>query len=383
MRVPLARLCLGSLLPAAVLAADWETKALLVADATLAGPDREPPPALEAGESHFDPVRGSLAFGGAEFGMSALRPVGQGFVEVIAVAHVHRHPGEPTETELEEVCAEWSEGALRLRAGVFFAPLGATNLRHAHTWSFANAPLLHGRFLGESGLRNPGVQVGWAGGGVTWLLAIQRATGDTAASFRSGHEGEDYLGRLHSAANGSGPLVTLRRSRAYELGEGQSAQLGLSVATAQNGSGESARTWLAALDVDWKRERAAKDGWDRVELELLVRSFEASAGVNAASAPVSAETVSDAAVALSLISTLGTDWTASLRMERAVPLGRADYEALDRDPLRETRTRISPTLAWEAAPGLLLRLQYDHDRSPAFGTEDALWLVAQWQIGGH
>ncbi len=383
MRVPFGLLYLGSLLPAASLAIDWDTKASFVTAVTVVGPGHDAPAAVEAGAAHSDPVRDSLAFSGAEFGFSALRAVGDGFVEVLAVAHVHRHPGEPTETELEEVCAEWSKDALRVRAGIFYAPLGATNIRHAHTWNFANAPLLHGRFLGESGLRNPGVQFGWAGGGVTWLLAVQRATGDTPASFRSGHEGEDYLGRIQSASNGSGPLVTLRRSRAYELGEGQSAQLGLSIATAENGSGSSARTWLAALDLDWKRERAGKDGWDGVELELFVRSFEASAGVNSDTQLVNAETVSDAAVALSLISTLGADWTASLRLERAVPLGRADYEAVGRDPLREACTRISPTLAWEPTPGLRFRLQYDHDRSPTFGTEDALWLVAQWQIGDH
>lgn len=383
MRLTRACLSLSALLAVPASGVNWETKASFVADATLVGPDREAPAALAASGSHFDPARDSLTFSSAEIGCSALRSLGSGFIEVSAVAHVHRHPGEPTETELEEMCAEWSEGALRVRAGIFFAPLGATNVRHAHNWSFANAPLLFGRFLGESGLRNPGVQFAWAGGGVSWLLAVQRATGDTAFSFRSGHEGEDYLGRIQSAANGTGPLVTLRRSRAYELGEGQSAQLGLSVATAENGSGNSARTWLAALDLDWKRERTGKDGWDGVELELFVRSFEASAGVDTDAQLVDAETISDAAIALSFISTLVPDWTASLRLERAVPLGRADYEAAARDPLREAHTRISPALAWEPTLGLRFRLQYDHDRSPAFGTEDSLWLVAQWQIGDH
>lgn len=362
---------------------EWHTAGSLVAWATLAGPGSAVPPAVEAGASHYDPIRESLAFSGAEIGFSAHRGAGTGRLEVTAIVHVHRHPGEPVETELEEACAKWTAGGLSARAGVFFAPLGATNVRHAHGWHFVNAPLLYGRFLGESGLRNPGVQVGWAEDGLAWSVAVQRATGDSAESFRSGHGGEVYLGRLHAASNGSGPLVTLRGERAHAPAAGHSVRAGASVATAQNGSGSSARTWLAAVDLDWRRERADASGWDAVQLELVARSYQAAAGVNDSAVPVAAETIADAAVALSLISAFGPDWTAALRLERALPLGRADYESAARDPLREARTRLSPALAWEASTGLLLRLQYDHDRSPAFGRDDAVWLVAQWQIGGH
>lgn len=362
--------------------ADWDTRAALVIVGSLG--------ATSAGEAyedtlasaHTDPVHEDLAFGGAELFGRMGRDWADGRLEVAAAFHVHRHPGEPTESELEEIHAEWSRGAIKARVGIFQAPLGLTNTLHAHAWTFANAPLLHGRFLGPDGLRNPGVQLAWETdpGKSLWTLALQRATGDTAFSFRSDHEGADHLGRVHDAGLGSGPLVTLRNERAYRLGDGEALASGVSVAAGDNGTGGA--TWIGAWDLEWRREAGA-GRWQSLELELLYRDYEALAGLDSLGAPVAADRLQDLAVALSASAGLGDGWIGALRLERAVPLDRGAFEADARDEAREARTRVSPLVSWTAAEGLLLRLQYDHDRSPAFGTEDSVWLTVQWTLGKH
>lgn len=359
-------------------ASGWESSAALVLTGsygrTTAGEGYED--ALAS--AHTDPVHEDLAFGGAELFARAGRPLGSGRLEAVAAFHVHRHPGETTESELEEIHAEWSRGALKVRAGIFYAPVGLTNTLHAHAWTFANAPLFYGRLLGEDGLRNPGAQVAWESspGKSLWTFAIQRATGETAASFRSDHDGEEYLGRVHDAASGSGPLLTLRNERAYKFSAGHAVASGLSLATAENGSGGGARTWLAAWDLEWRHQAPGSSSWRALELELLGRSYEASAGLDVGANPVDADTFGDLAVALAATGSLARDWTAGLRLERAAPVGASPGQD-------EARTRVSPLLSWRAAEGLLVRLQYDHDRADSFGTEDSVWLTFQWTLGKH
>lgn len=371
---------------AAPSSSDWETRAALVVSGsygrTTAGDAYEDALA----NAHTDPVHEDLSFGGAELFGRMIRDLGSGRLELAAVFHVHRHPGEPTESELEEILADWSRGAWKFRGGIFLTPLGLTNTLHPHAWTFANAPLFYGRFLGTDGLRNPGAQVSWEAdpGRSLWTLALQRATGDSAFSFRSPHEEEgarqDYLGRLHDPALGSGPLVTLRNERAYRLGEGGSLASGVSVAAGDNGTGGA--TWIGAWDLEWRRD-TAKDRWVSLELELLYRDYEALAGTDGLGDPVAADRLQDLGVALAVSASLSDSWLAGLRAERAVPLDRGAYEAAGRDEAREARSRLSPLVSWKPAEGWLLRLQYDHDRSPTFGTEDSVWLTVQWTLGKH
>jgi hypothetical protein len=127
--------------------------------------------------------------------------------------------------------------------------------------------------------------------------------------------------------------------------------------------------------------------WLSIDMELFYRDYEANAAnfLDDHGDPVSvaADRLQDLAVAFSVTAGLTEGWIAGVRAERALPLDRGDYESVERDEAREARTRISPLLSWQPAQGLLLRLQYDHDRSPLFGTEDSVWLTLQWTLGKH
>lgn len=385
MKLPLSTLCLA--VAAGLNAAPhnhdhWHAGAELVVSASLgtstAGEGYEDALA----NAHTDPMHTGLAFGSAELLATFERPMVGGQLDVSAVFHVHRHPGEVTETELDEMIVGWTRDELRVQAGIFFAPLGFTNTQHAHAWDFVNAPLLYGRFLGPRGLRNPGMQLsrGDRAKGSLWAIAIQRAAGDTALSFRSSHDGVDYLGRLHSGTEGSGPLITLRQQRAYQWTEGRSLLSGLAFAFGDNGSGGSTR--LVAWDIGWRQSQT--DGPNHsIQAEFFWRHYEALAGIDALGASVAADALQDIALAVSAKTEISKTWTAGLRWERAMPLDRADYESTARDSARETRSRLSALLGWEPAAGWQLRLQYDRDQSPVFGSEDSVWLTAQWSIGQH
>lgn len=376
--------------------AAWESKAVLVLTGsygrTTAGDTYEE----KLASAHTDPTHEDLAFGGAELFGSMSQDWATGRLELAAAFHVHRYPGETTESELEEIYAEWSREVFKVRAGIFLTPLGLTNSLHAHTWTFANAPLFYGRFLGSDGLRNPGLQVSWEAqpGASLWTFALQRATGDTAFSFRSshadahshaeepGHEDEapSYLGRVHNAALGSGSLVTLRNERAYRFEAGKSLASGVSVSAGDNGTGGS--TWIGAWDLEFRRE-TGPGRWQALELEVLYRDYQALAGVDSHGDPVLEDRLQDLAVALAASATLTEGWLAGLRAERGLPLDRGAFELTGRDLTREARTRFSPLLSWKAVDGVLLRLQYDHDRASSFGTEDSVWLTVQWTFGQH
>ena len=50
---------------------------------------------------------------------------------------------------------------LQVKAGTFFTEFGRLNPQHPHAWSFADQPLVNGRFLGPDGLRGPGARLSW------------------------------------------------------------------------------------------------------------------------------------------------------------------------------------------------------------------------------
>ncbi|MBI5607389.1 MAG: zinc-regulated TonB-dependent outer membrane receptor [Deltaproteobacteria bacterium] len=65
--------------------------------------------------------------------------------------------------ELEEVFADTLAlpGNLHVKAGKFLSDFGRANPTHPHVWSFADQPLLLGKFFGPDGNRAVGAQVGW------------------------------------------------------------------------------------------------------------------------------------------------------------------------------------------------------------------------------
>ena len=67
-----------------------------------------------------------------------------------------------TEVELEEAWIQTLTlpGGFSVKAGKFFSDIGYHNIRHPHSWDFANAPLAYNAFLGTN-YSDTGVQARW------------------------------------------------------------------------------------------------------------------------------------------------------------------------------------------------------------------------------
>src|SRR3954467_138154 len=143
--------------------------------------------------------------------------------------------------EVEEAFATTTSlpHSLQLKAGSFRSAYGRQNGQHLHVQDFTRRPLVNAAFLGEDGLRGPGVQVSW----LAPLPFFLTLSGE-ALSLRS--DPADQSGAIPQPVASFGSDASARPTLAAEakaffpLGEAWSLYSGLSFA-----SGKSAGFLLA------------------------------------------------------------------------------------------------------------------------------------------
>lgn len=154
--------------------------------------------------------------------------------------------------------------SLQLRAGIFRAPFGRQNTQHLHMQDFTRRPEMNALFLGEDGLRAPGLELSWLAPTPFYLLM-------TAAAFSVAHP-EDLDGPLASFGGGKRSDFTyLANLRSYApLGAATSLYFGLSFASGKTGrlvgtdEGEALqdqyRSFVYGADVyfKWKPQNVAE-----------------------------------------------------------------------------------------------------------------------------
>ncbi|MBI5774777.1 MAG: hypothetical protein HZA89_13660 [Verrucomicrobia bacterium] len=302
-------------------------------------------------------------------------------------------------------------GRLQLKAGQYFTEFGRHNPTHPHTWGFVDTPLVNGRFLGGDGLRNLGARASWLLPTPFYselFFSVQNGHGETAHSFRNGHEGGPFLGRLHTVNRVTSPgdfIFTPRYAASFELTDAQTLLLGASAAFGKNGSGPDARTQLYGVDAFWKWKPANHSGgfpfvsW---QTEAMLRKYSAGAfnwDLNADGILDPGEQDGDGdGVADILPRELLTDygfysqlsygfrpgWVAGLRGDYVTRSRQAVYEALYGDDAdRLARWRVSPNLTWYPSEFSKIRLQYNYDRRDRVGTDHSLWLQFEFLLGAH
>jgi hypothetical protein len=317
--------------------------------------------------------------------------------------------------ELEEAYAEtlslpWG---LQARAGQFFTEFGRLNQFHPHAWDFADQPLVIGRFLGADGLRS-------AGGRVSWLmptpfysevmLTLQNSQGETAFSFRDGHEDEVYLGRLHqqgSVKSLNDMLFVPRYVASFNLSDSQTLMLGASAAFGPNGSGENTDSQVFGLDAFWKWKPVNHHaGFPFVSLqtEAMLRRYQAGAfdwdldgdgalnpdgserdfdGDGVADV-LARETLKDWGIYSQVLWGFRKGWVVGLRGDYVGRANDAVYEGLyGNDPDRDARWRLSPNLTWYPTEFSKIRLQYNYDNRKGIGEDHSVWLQFEFLLGSH
>ncbi len=316
---------------------------------------------------------------------------------------------EVEEAYLETMSLPWN---LQVKAGQFFTEFGRLNPQHPHSWAFVDQSLVNGRFFGADGLRNPGARVSWLMPTPFYselFFTIQNSRGETAESFRNGHEGEPYLGRLHEsgrAKSGGDMLFVPRYAASFDLSDSQTLVAGVSGAFGPNSTGSGRNTEIYGADLFWKWKSLNQHGgfpfvtW---QTEGMIRRFEAGAfdwnldgdgmlnpdgselDLNGDSVPdvLPRETLIDYGIYSQIAYGFKKGWAAALRGEW-VSSNVGKYERLyGRDPERLMRWRVSPNLTWYPSEFSKIRLQYNYDDRRNIGTDHSVWLQFEFLLGAH
>ena len=315
---------------------------------------------------------------------------------------------EAEEAYLETLALPWN---LQVKAGQFFTEFGRLNPTHPHTWAFVDQPLVNGRFFGEDGLRNMGARVSWLAPTPFYselTLAVQNSHGETAHSFRNGHEGEGFLGRLHDPGRVrqfNDMLLSGRYAASFEPSQTQTLLAGASAVAGPNGSGRSTDTQIYGLDLYWKWKPANASGgfpfvswqseamWRRSEAGAFSEDLNGNGALDASEPDVNGdglanslprETLRDWGLYSQLLYGFERGWVAGLRADYTARNQRAIYETIlgdDADRLR--RWRIAPNLTWYPSEFSKIRLQYNYDDRRGIGSDHSIWLQFEFLLGSH
>ena len=290
-----------------------------------------------------------------------------------------------TVVELEEAffTTRGLPGGLQVKGGQYFTEFGRQNKQHPHTWAFVDQPVVLSRFFGGDGLRSQGVRASWLMP-TNWYsefyVGVQNAKGETATSFLN-VAGEVIGGHtlIDRDARGSGDMLyTARWLNGIDISDTLSMNLGVSGLWGPNASGNTTTTQIVGTDLYLKWQPATSQrGYPFVtwHTEVLQRVYEAKDPGDPAR-----EILRDQGLFTQVLWGFKPGWVAGLRWETAGAEGNTST-----DPLRDTRTRLSPNLTWYPSEYSKVRLQYNRDRAehlPA-KTADSLWLQFEFSLGKH
>lgn len=277
--------------------------------------------------------------------------------------------------ELEEAYGTTSAlpAGLQLRAGKFLTRFGRFNPTHPHAWTFADQPLVIGRFFGGDGNRNLGVEVSDLLTFLPWyveaVLSSTDSRGETARSFLGEPSGEDPpAAKILSPAD---LQYTAALKQFFPLSDDLSLAVGLSGAFGPNASGEGQRTEIYGGDVYLKYRPLGGASFTIVSLHLeaLLRRYHTPDA-----------TFADSGAFAHLFWRFEPRWGAGLSAEYvSTPEGH---------PLDAAqagfRQRYKANVTFWPTEFSRLRLQYDVEPpGETTGAAHAVFLAAEFAIGAH
>jgi hypothetical protein len=289
-----------------------------------------------------------------------------------------------TIVELEEAFATTRSlpAGLQVKAGQYYTEFGRQNTQHPHAWDFVDQPVIMSRLLGPDGLRSQGARIAWLSP-LPWFseftLGAQNANGETVTSFLANPGasvgGAEFLDS--GSHNISDLLYSARWLNGFDMSDTTSVNWGISGLFGPNATGADTSTYIAGTDLylKWQPAQTVR-GFPFVswQTEVMLREFEA------AFADGSAQDLTDWGFYTQGLWGFEPGWIAGLRVDHA------NSNGISRDdPLRDTRWRVSPNLAWYPTEFTRLRLQYNHDWTEFLtdGSADTVWLQLGVSLGSH
>lgn len=149
--------------------------------------------------------------------------------------------------EVEEVYATTLAlpAGLQVRAGQFLTRFGRLNASHPHSWSFADQPLVNGKFFGGEGSRGLGIELSWLAPTSWYLELVASATEAGGACCARSFYGANDLG-----VDGPEDFVyTLALKQFFPFDDDWSLSWGLSAQLGPNPTGQDNRTEIYGSDL--------------------------------------------------------------------------------------------------------------------------------------
>ena len=259
---------------------------------------------------------------------------------------------------------------LQVRAGKFNTRFGRFNPTHPHAWSFADQPVVLGRFFGGDGNRNVGVEVSDLLTFLPWyvevVLSAQDARGETARSFFG--ESEDPLVPPILVASPADLQYLTSLKQFFPLSDDLSLAWGVSGAFGPNPLG---RTEIYGTDVYLKYRPIGAESPTIISLhaEYLARLYRTAAG-----------DYFDHGAFAHLLWRFDYRWVAGLSGELVTA---AAGHPLD-DASAGMQQRYKANLTFYPTEFSRLRLQYDLELPGVrANTAHAVFLAIELSIGAH
>ncbi len=291
--------------------------------------------------------------------------------------------------ELEELFLKLKNlpGGLELRGGQFLNRFGFQNATHSHGWDFVNQNLVNGRLLQEG-------EVISIGGEATWNLptpfrsALSASVGGTPrhAEEEHGHgeEGEEaeFEGE---AARFDSYVAGLHYQAQLDYNDFHQHRLTTSALWGENEFGRTTQVYGLGYEYLWRANGYEAGGrYFRWRTEGLVRHVAAVSGELHAEEEEDEHHEEEPSRPGSF-DEAGFSSMIAYGLNEHVETGlRAEYVSGISEMGLPERWRVSPniTFSLNARRTAYLRLQYDYDHSPAFGSEHSGWAQIGFNWGG-
>ena len=158
---------------------------------------------------------------------------------------------------------------LQVRAGQFLTRFGRLNPTHPHSWSFADQPIISGKFFGGEGNRGLGAEISWLSPLPWYVELVASATDAAGACCARSYFGAEDLGVLTPLDM----LTTVSLKQFFALSDDLSLMWGVTAQQGPNASGNGNRTEIYGTDLYLRYRPVASPKRDSLSLtvEAMVR----------------------------------------------------------------------------------------------------------------
>ncbi len=312
------------------------------------------------------------------------------YIEAFATGALFTDADNDFETEDEEYFVKFVNlpGGFELRGGQFLNRIGLQNNVHLHGWSFVDANLSTGQFLGEEGLTTEGGELSWLYSGDVTRFGFSVAAGKASEHEEEEEEEGEEEEHSESVENSffTGDIITARVFVDYLPSDFHLHRVGFNIAHGDNAFGRD--TTLGSIDYTYTwRENGLEPGGREFQIggEAFFRSTEWVHEENDAITG----TADQNSFMFRAGYTFSENWRADLRYgfiegvtEGPLDVGGEIENGFEIDERKRLSLALTHKLFNHKSSSAFVRAQYNHDDLEDLGSEDSFWLQFGFDFGG-